>query len=60
MAGVSRSATIVVAYIMTITNLSFNDAISAVCGAREVVDPNAGFIRQLQEYENSKLLKEVY
>lgn len=57
MAGISRSATLVIAYVMTVTNLSFYDAINAVKNAREVVDPNPGFKKQLETYEKSESLK---
>jgi protein-tyrosine phosphatase len=59
MAGVSRSATLVIAYVMTVTNLSFNDAFNAVKNAREAVDPNPGFRKQLENYEKSELLIEL-
>ena len=58
MAGVSRSATIVIAYIMAVTNLSFIDAMNSVKGAREIVEPNPGFQRQLEDFERTRL-KEV-
>ena len=50
MAGVSRSATIVIAYLMTITDLSYIECINAVRAARSVVDPNPGFRKQLEKY----------
>ena len=58
MAGVSRSATIVIAYLMTVTDLSWDSAMNAVRGARAAANPNIGFQRQLQEFE-CKFLKEV-
>ena len=58
MAGISRSATIVIAYIMTVTDLSWYSSMNAVRGARLCVNPNLGFQRQLQNYENT-FLKEV-
>ena len=51
MAGVSRSATIVIAYLITVTDLSWSLAINAVRGARLCVNPNLGFQRQLQSFE---------
>ncbi|CAH2324106.1 dual specificity phosphatase 22-A-like [Pelobates cultripes] len=51
LAGVSRSTTIVVAYLMTVTNLSWEDCLSAVKCVRSYVDPNFGFQQQLQEYQ---------
>jgi protein-tyrosine phosphatase len=58
MAGISRSATIVISYIMTVTDLSWFSSMNAVRGARICVNPNLGFQRQLQIY-GSTLLKDV-
>lgn len=55
LAGVSRSTTIVIAYVMTVTELSWVDAMNAVRGARKVTNPNFGFQRQLQSYEHTRL-----
>lgn len=41
----------VVAYIMTITDFGWEDALSAVRAARSCANPNMGFQRQLQEFE---------
>lgn len=51
-AGVSRSASIVIAYIMARFNLSFDDALSYVKSKRSIVNPNRGFIYQLKSHEN--------
>ncbi|KAM8947556.1 dual specificity protein phosphatase 22-A-like [Pelodytes ibericus] len=51
LAGVSRSTTIVVAYLMTVTDFSWEDCLSAVKCVRSYVDPNLGFQQQLQEYQ---------
>ena len=51
LAGVSRSVTIAISYIMTCTELSFQEALNAVKGARKIACPNFGFQRQLQNYE---------
>jgi len=51
----SRSVTIVVAYIMSITSLRWNEALKVVRGARAVSNPNSGFQKQLQEFETNKL-----
>lgn len=51
LAGVSRSTTILVAYLMTITNLGWEDCLSAVRAVRPYVGPNLGFQQQLQEYQ---------
>lgn len=51
LAGVSRSVTLVVAYIMTVTGLGWKEALSAVRVVRPSAGPNLGFQRQLQEFE---------
>jgi len=48
--GVSRSSTIVIAYVMSL-GYSFYDAADLVCAKRPIVCPNLGFIKQLQLYE---------
>jgi len=55
LAGMSRSVTVAVAYIMTITNLRWNEALKVVRGARPVSNPNSGFQKQLQDFESSKI-----
>uniref|UniRef100_A0A8C5F0H0 Dual specificity protein phosphatase 15 n=1 Tax=Gopherus evgoodei TaxID=1825980 RepID=A0A8C5F0H0_9SAUR len=59
LAGVSRSTTILVAYLMTVTDLSWEECLAATRGVRSYVSPNFGFQQQLQEYERT-LLKEVH
>ncbi|KAM9323405.1 dual specificity protein phosphatase 22-B isoform 1-T1 [Pholidichthys leucotaenia] len=54
LAGVSRSVTLVVAYIMTVTGLGWQEALAAVRVARPCAGPNLGFQRQLQEFENTQ------
>ncbi|XP_040000407.1 dual specificity protein phosphatase 22-B isoform X2 [Xiphias gladius] len=51
LAGVSRSVTLVVAYIMTVTGLGWQEALAAVRAVRPCAGPNLGFQRQLQEFE---------
>ena len=55
-AGISRSATIVIAYIMWKEKKSLNDAIKLVKSKREEIFPNFGFIEQLKIFE--KLIKQ--
>jgi dual specificity MAP kinase phosphatase len=50
-AGVSRSATIVISYIMKITKKSYIDSIDIVRKKRNKIDPNLSFISQLLLYE---------
>lgn len=49
-AGVSRSASIVIGYLMTQERLSFREAYSQVQSARPSARPNAGFYQQLLHY----------
>lgn len=51
LAGVSRSTTMVVAYLMTVTNYGWEDCLSAVKAVRSFVGPNCGFQQQLQEFQ---------
>ena len=50
MLGISRSATVVCAYLIATTNLSANESIAHVQSLRDVVNPNFGFRQQLEEY----------
>ena len=49
--GKSRSASIITAYIMIKLELSFEDALKFVKGARSKADPNPGFVIQLKDFE---------
>ncbi|XP_054026281.1 LOW QUALITY PROTEIN: dual specificity protein phosphatase 22-A [Dryobates pubescens] len=51
LAGVSRSTTILVAYLMTVTDLSWESCLAATKAVRSYISPNFGFQQQLQEYE---------
>lgn len=53
----SRSVTVAVAYIMTVTNLSWKEALKVVRAGRAVANPNLGFQKQLQEFESTRLLE---
>lgn len=50
-AGVSRSATIVISYIMKKRKLDHESALAFVVSKRPVIYPNSGFIKQLSEYK---------
>ena len=56
MAGVSRSATIIIAYLMWKNQLDFMEAVTLLEQIRPIISPNYGFVRQLQMFE--KLLKQ--
>lgn len=43
---------------MTVTNLSWTEAMNSVRGSRKGANPNFGFQRQLQNYEKNDLQKE--
>jgi hypothetical protein len=51
-AGVSRSATLVIAYLMCHRGLSLIEAMRRVRRARPVICPNTGFMEQLAVYED--------
>lgn len=50
-AGISRSATVCIAYIMYLKKLSLEDAYSFVKSKRSVIAPNLNFMRQLLDFE---------
>lgn len=52
-AGVSRSATICIAYLMRYQHLTLAAAYAVVLEARCIIDPNPGFMEQLREWENT-------
>ncbi|XP_070135788.1 uncharacterized protein [Drosophila bipectinata] len=58
LAGMSRSVTVAVAYIMTATHLNWKEALKVVRAGRSVANPNTGFQNQLQEFEQFKLTEE--
>lgn len=51
MAGISRSATLVIAYLMREEKLSLTEAFDLVRLKRPIVQPNMGFWQQLEEFE---------
>lgn len=54
-AGISRSSTVAIGYIMKYLNLSMNQAYNKVQACRPIIAPNISFVGQLANYE--KLLK---
>lgn len=50
--GVSRSATLVIAFLMRELRIAYFDAFSYVRRKRPVIRPNAGFQKQLQCWES--------
>lgn len=55
LAGMSRSVTVAVAYIMSVTSLSWKEALKVVRVGRSVANPNFGFQKQLHEFEIYRL-----
>ena len=50
-AGISRSVTIILAYLMTSKNMNLFGAYQHVLKCRECMKPNQGFYKQLKQYE---------
>lgn len=50
-AGISRSATIVIAYLMKEMGMDYADAYNYVKERRRIINPNSGFKRQLRQFE---------
>ena len=50
-AGISRAATIVIAYLMKTRNMTLTQAYGLVKEKRPVISPNSGFQVQLETYE---------
>ena len=48
--GVSRSATVVCAYLIAAMEMTPDEALAAVKKKREIVNPNIGFMFQLDDY----------
>eukprot|EP00003_Mantamonas_plastica_P018995 TRINITY_DN3103_c0_g1_i3.p1 TRINITY_DN3103_c0_g1~~TRINITY_DN3103_c0_g1_i3.p1 ORF type:complete len:158 (-),score=35.95 TRINITY_DN3103_c0_g1_i3:126-599(-) len=49
-AGVSRSSTITLAYMMTTLNITYDQAITILRAFRPIASPNHGFVQQLEEF----------
>ncbi|XP_046567736.1 dual specificity protein phosphatase 10-like [Haliotis rubra] len=58
-AGVSRSATITIAYILKHTKMTMTDAYKYVKGKRGIISPNFNFMGQLMEFERDLNLGET-
>jgi len=50
-AGVSRSATVIIGYLIHTHGMSYKDAFSLVKEKRSKINPNSGFVEQLKQYE---------
>lgn len=58
-AGISRSTTVVIAYVMTVTGLGWQEVLEAIKASRPIANPNPGFRQQLEEFgwANSQKLR---
>ncbi|XP_076254777.1 dual specificity protein phosphatase MPK-4 [Rhynchophorus ferrugineus] len=54
--GVSRSATIIIAYVMKKYKISYEEAFDRVKAKRSIISPNQGFISQLKIYQIMKYI----
>jgi protein-tyrosine phosphatase len=54
-AGISRSGSVVVAYLMASRELSFEDALKTARAVRVCIDPNEGFTRELKNIHRERL-----
>ena len=52
-AGVSRSSTIIIAYLMKMQNMKFEDAYKYTLARREIIEPNNGFVKQLKLWQRN-------
>lgn len=55
LAGMSRSITVCIAYIISVTQLSWRDGLKVVRAGRGIANPNVGFQNQLQDFEANRL-----
>jgi hypothetical protein len=51
--GISRSTTVVIAYLIATTKMTPHEALALVQSKRTIVRPNRGFMSQLQEYHST-------
>lgn len=58
-AGISRSASIVISYVMKTAKMNARDAISHCKKIRPIINPNHGFVTQLIDYANELGLHKV-
>jgi hypothetical protein len=58
-AGVSRSSTFAIAYLMIINKLNIDDAYNLVKSKREIIQPNKGFLKTLIEFNKLILMNNL-
>jgi protein-tyrosine phosphatase len=59
-AGISRSASVVLYYLMRKYRMSYDSAFRALSNARSVVNPNANYVRQLKAMDSRMPLDLTY
>jgi len=52
MAGISRSVSVVMAYLMHTEQLTVTHALDSICQIRQIASPNVNFLEQLEIYES--------
>ncbi|CAD8058062.1 unnamed protein product [Paramecium sonneborni] len=57
--GVSRSATIIIAYLMQICNFPLQKSLQHLQQVRPLINPNPGFMQQLQNFDQELLIKRL-
>jgi len=57
--GISRSVSVVAAYLMAQYGMTPNDAVMFIKGKRRAANPNFGFIQQLHEYARDSLKRSI-
>lgn len=58
LAGMSRSITVCVAYVMSVSTLDWRESLKVVRSGRAIANPNLGFQNQLQDFETNRLMAE--
>lgn len=56
-AGISRSPTIVIAYLIQEFKMSYDDAYDLVLKSRPIARPNSGFVEQLKQLQQELEIK---
>jgi protein-tyrosine phosphatase len=57
-AGISRSATLLISYLMNKHQTTFEDCLVFVAIKRPCVQPNAGFVTQLKKFQSDLGIKD--
>jgi len=56
-AGISRSTTITAAYLMKSMKISSKEALNIIQKSRSFINPNSGFIKQLEKFDINKIMR---